>query len=155
MNSDFDFLLGKWKVTNTRLSRWLCDCKSWVAFDSTHLETRLQSGAGNFAMHSYVFNKSIFERTVLRLYDGSSDFWKINRLDTMSNLMMSPLTGTFWRNKGSFLSKGTIAGTDVLVWVEWTKICKTYASWEQALSSDNGRTWENNWVMEFFKVRSA
>jgi len=151
MITDFDFLVGEWKVLNTRLSQWLCDNRQWIEFDSHHVEKRLQSGTGNFAWHQYVLSNTLCERSILRLYEQASDFWSINRLDAMTGLLMAPLTGTFWKNKGSFLSKGQFAGKEVLVWVEWTRICKTYACWEQAMSSNDGRTWENNWVMEFYR----
>ena len=151
MSNDFDFLLGNWKVVNTRLKDWLCDSKIWIEFESEHTEKRLEDGNGNFAFHQYTRQGSIIERSVLRLYDEQSQYWKINRVDSWSDLLIPSLHGTFWQNKGSFLSKGIFHGIDVLVWVEWTKICKTYACWEQALSSDNGRTWETNWQMEFFR----
>jgi hypothetical protein len=153
MSNDFDFLLGGWRVMNTRLARWLNDCTEWVEFESFHQEKKLSTGLGNIAHHQYVLGQAFHERTVLRSYNNQYDFWKIDRLDDMTTLLMSPLKGTFWSNKGSFLSTGKLDTKDVLVWVEWTKICKTFACWEQALSPDNGKTWETNWVMEFWKVK--
>jgi hypothetical protein len=153
MSNDFDFLLGGWRVMNTRLTKWLSECTEWTEFESFHQEKKMSTGEGNFALHQYVLNQTFHERSVLRSYDSKLDFWKIDRLDDMTSLFMSPLKGTFWSNKGSFISTGKLGAKDVLVWVEWTKICKTFASWEQALSPDNGRTWETNWVMEFWKIK--
>ncbi|MBL7872061.1 MAG: hypothetical protein JNM78_10645 [Cyclobacteriaceae bacterium] len=151
MSQDFDFLIGQWKVFNTRLKSWLCDCNEWMSFESFHTEQRSHSGNGNFALHQYVNGNSLCERSVSRHFDEYAQFWKIDRMDSMSGLMLKSLKGTFWNNKGSFLSRGVLDGNDVLVWVEWTKICKTYAYWEQALSNDDGKTWETNWVMEFYR----
>jgi hypothetical protein len=151
MYTDFDFLLGKWRVFNNRLNSWLCDCEEWTEFESRHIEQRHSSGHGNFAHHYYAIDNTLHERCIARIYDKNYDYWKINRMDTMSTLMIKPLQGTFWNNKGSFLSNGVLNGEKVLVWAEWTKICSTYAYWEQALSKDFGKTWETSWVMEFFR----
>lgn len=151
MSNDFDFLLGQWTVINTRLERWMCGCREWIEFESRHEERKLSSGAGTVALHQYTMDRVPFERSVLRSYNEKLDFWKIDRLDERTNLVMNPLQGTFWGNKGSFISRGNLDERDVLVNVEWTKVCETYACWEQALSKDNGRSWETNWVMEFFR----
>lgn len=151
MVTDFDFLIGNWRVVNTRLQDWLCDCTKWVEFESEHHERKLQKGNGNIAFHHYSDNGLLVERSVIRSYDKHYDFWNINRIDLWTGLSMPSLKGTFWQNKGCFLTKGLFKNVEVLVWVEWTRICKTYACWEQALSSDNGKKWETNWQMEFFK----
>ena len=153
MLEDFDFLIGQWKVVNTRLKNWLCECNDWMSFESHHSEKRSNAGQGNFAVHSFVYGNSLCERSVVRQFDNNSQFWKIDRMDTMSALVMPSLKGTFWSNKGSFLSNGIFNGQDVLVWVEWTKICKNFAYWEQSLSKDNGKTWELTWMMEFYREK--
>jgi hypothetical protein len=33
----------------------------------------------------------------------------------------------------------------------WSGITATSAHWEQAYSSDAGKTWERNWVMEYMR----
>lgn len=152
MSNDFDFLLGRWTVLNQRLTQWLDGSNEWMEFESTHEERKLRSGQGTVAYHQYMMDRVPYERNIIRSYNERWDFWKIDRLDGKTSLVMTPLQGTFWENKGSFVSQGTLNSHPVLVWVEWSRICETYASWEQALSKDNGRTWETNWVMEFFRV---
>ncbi len=153
MSNDFDFLLGKWKVVNYRLARWLCGSREWIEFESRHEERKLSTGRGTVAFHEYVMDRVPYERNILREYHEKFDFWKIDRLDPRTSLQMSPLKGTFWDNKGSFISRGVLRGSDVLVHVEWTHICDTFANWEQSLSRDNGRTWETSWVMEFCRYK--
>jgi len=31
----------------------------------------------------------------------------------------------------------------------WSKITPTSAQWEQAFSTDEGKTWDTNWIMTF------
>lgn len=152
MSNDFDFLLGRWQVANSRRSRWLSDCREWMEFESYHEERKLSSGLGTVAYHQYMIDQVPYERSVLRSYNDRFDFWKIDRLDDRTNLVMHPLKGTFWNDKGYFISRGSLRSMDVLVHVEWSRICETYAYWEQALSKDNGKTWETTWLMEFFRA---
>lgn len=154
MSNDFDFLLGEWKVINSRLETWLSGSREWIEFESLHEERKLTTGLGTVALHQYTMDQVTYERSVIRSYDQKLDYWKIDRLDGRTSLVMHPLQGTFWENKGSFISQGNLGARDVLVHVEWTNVCETYACWEQALSKDNGRSWETNWVMEFFKMTS-
>lgn len=149
MLDDFDFLIGQWSVMNTRLKNWLCGCSDWVQFESQHIEKRHSLGPGNFAVHQYVYNHALYERSVLRKFDDRYQFWEINRMDQMSALALQSLKGTFWKNKGSFISKGILNEQDVLVGAEWTKVTSNFAYWEQSISNDNGATWELTWVMDF------
>ena len=153
MLQDFDFLIGQWKVINTRLKSWLSECNDWISFESQHIEQKRTAGPGNIAVHRYVQQNTLCERSIVREYDDNNQFWKIDRMDTMSALAMPALKGTFWRNKGSFLSSGFFDGEEVLIWVEWTKICKNFCYWEQSLSKDNGKTWELTWMMEFHRMK--
>jgi hypothetical protein len=149
---DFDFLIGQWEVANLRLKKWLCGCSDWFEFTSFHRECRQSSGVGTVGLHEYTLNHCSFSRSVFRYFDQQRHFWRIDRLDDMAAIVMLPLKGSFWENKGSFISKGLFEAREVLVWVEWTKLTDTCACWEQALSGDNGRTWETNWLMEFYKL---
>lgn len=149
MLDDFDFLIGQWNVMNTRLKNWLCGCNDWIQFESQHTEKKYSLGKGNFAIHQYVHDNALYERSVLRKFDNHYQFWEINRIDQMSTLMLQSLKGTFWNNKGSFISKGLLNEQEVLVWAEWTNVNSNFAYWEQSISNDNGSTWELNWVMDF------
>lgn len=152
MSSDFDFLIGGWQVFNQKLERWFDQSAQWLEFESHHHEKKRLQGEGTIAHHYYTLQNTVYERNVIRSYNAAQDFWKIDRLDGMSSMIMAPLTGTFWNNKGAFVSKGIWNSADILIWVEWTKICNTYACWEQACSIDKGHSWQTNWVMEFYKA---
>lgn len=153
MLEDFDFLIGQWKVINNRLKSWMCDCHEWIQFESQHTEKKHSLGSGNFAVHQYVFNHALYERSVLRKFNDTYQFWEINRIDQMSSLALQSLKGTFWKNKGSFISRGLLDEQEVLVWAEWTKVNSNFAYWEQSVSNDNGATWELNWIMDFKRIR--
>ena len=49
---------------------------------------------------------------------------------------------------GTFSADDTDDGRPVRVRFVWSGITETSARWEQAFSTDDGRNWETNWVMD-------
>src|SRR5437016_11228960 len=50
--SDFDFLVGKWKMHNRRLNKRLEDCKDWTEFDSSDENFKILGGKGDMDTYS-------------------------------------------------------------------------------------------------------
>src|SRR6187401_2068030 len=49
--SDFDFLVGKWKMHNRHLNKRLANCTEWTEFDSSDENTKILGG--NADMDTY------------------------------------------------------------------------------------------------------
>jgi len=64
-----------------------------------------------------------------------------------------PVKGRFVNGVGLFYSDSVINGKTIRTRFTWSTITPTAARWEQAYSSDAGKTWETNWVMQFTRVR--
>jgi len=60
-----------------------------------------------------------------------------------------PVRGRFVDGVGTFTSTQVVAGKPSATRFIWSKITRTSAQWEQALSEDGGKTWTTNWIMEF------
>src|SRR5438046_6976270 len=50
--SDFDFLVGKWKMHNRRLNKRLENCKDWTEFDSSDENSKTISRAADMDIYS-------------------------------------------------------------------------------------------------------
>jgi hypothetical protein len=50
--SDFDFLVGKWKMHNRRLNKRLENCKDWTEFDSSDENWKILSGTADMDIYS-------------------------------------------------------------------------------------------------------
>ena len=50
--SDFDFLVGKWKMHNRRLNKRLEDCKDWTEFDSSDENFKILGGIADMDTYS-------------------------------------------------------------------------------------------------------
>ena len=60
-----------------------------------------------------------------------------------------PSVGRFVNGTGTFESETTTNGVTTRAQLIWTKLTPTSAHWEQAYSTDGGKTWDTNWIMEF------
>ena len=63
-----------------------------------------------------------------------------------------PVVGSFANGVGVFEGRQELDGRPILVRFTWSDIKRTSARWEQAFSSDDGQTWEKNWIMEHTRV---
>src|SRR5215469_7450465 len=50
--SDFDFLVGKWKMHNRHLDKRLENCKDWTEFDSSSANTKILAGTADTDTYS-------------------------------------------------------------------------------------------------------
>src|SRR6266496_5827661 len=50
--SDFDFLVGKWKMHNRHLNERLENCKDWTEFDSSDENSKTLSGTADMDIYS-------------------------------------------------------------------------------------------------------
>src|ERR1700733_4198999 len=50
--SDFDFLVGKWKMHNRRLNKRLEGCQEWTEFESADENSKILSGTADIDTYS-------------------------------------------------------------------------------------------------------
>jgi hypothetical protein len=63
-----------------------------------------------------------------------------------------PLVGGFEDGRGTFFSRDVVQGVAVDVRFVWVDLGGDAARWEQAFSTDEGETWDTNWVMEMTRT---
>ena len=71
---------------------------------------------------------------------------------TTSYTVDAPMVGRFVDGVGTFYGDDTWEGKPVRVRFIWSKIDLTHCHWEQAYSSDGGKSWETNWLMDFTRT---
>lgn len=54
--------------------------------------------------------------------------------------------------RGEFYAHEPFEGKYILSRYIWSNITATSCRWEQAFSTDAGRTWETNWIMDFERI---
>jgi len=147
--SDFDFLVGKWKMHHRRLNKRLENCKDWTEFESTDSNYKILSGTADMDILSATqmpgLKGKLFEGATLRLFDPKTRLWRLYWVASNVGVLDPPVVGSFENNVGHFFAKDTFNGKNIIMVFRWDVRDKEHPVWSQAFSPDNGKTWEWNW----------
>jgi len=149
--TDFDFLHGDWTLSHRLLKERLTGCQEWESFESAMTCRPILGGAGN--MDEAEFASRGFHGATVRLYDKDADTWSLFWLDSRTGRIEPPVTGTFADGVGTFTGPDEHQGKPVLCRFLWTGIEPDSVHWAQALSEDDGASWETNWYMDLTRIR--
>ena len=146
----FDFEVGDWRVHH-RIKR---PTGEWYEFDGTCSLRLLMGGPANVEEHIFDRPTGKTYGVAVRAYDAEKDHWSIWWVDSRyMSLMGDPAVGRFENGIGNFYSDYKDSqGKTVRGRLQWSQITPTSAHWEQAQSSDGGKTWEPNWIMTFVRM---
>ncbi|RDD83226.1 DUF1579 domain-containing protein [Dyella tabacisoli] len=150
---DFDFFLGNWHVKHRRLKQRLVGNHDWEEFDGTSHCLSLLGGIVN--LNETVVNRAngTYRGMGLRAFDAKTGNWADWYLDGRDPTQIdAPGTGRFANGVGTFLSEETYEGKPVTSRGLFTPITPSTCQWEQAYSTDHGKTWETNWVMRYTRM---
>ena len=141
---EFDFWIGEWDVN----LRMIQPDNTWK--DSVKAKTKIYSILDGKAILELWDSKPIKGFSV-RYYDPQQKKW-ILYLNWPSNSRSSigSLSGNFRHGRGEFFTR---QGNGSISRYTFCDITKNSLRWDDAFSKDNGKTWTNNWIMEF--TRSA
>jgi hypothetical protein len=147
---DFDFQIGDWIVMHRRLKERLVACDDGEEFDGTCTMYPVLGGNGNVEDNVLHIASGANRAVALRSFDPSSQTWAIWWLDSRDpHALDVPVIGKFEDHVGTFFATITVKDRSVLVRFLWLRTNTTSPRWEQAMSTDDGETWETNWIMDF------
>lgn len=148
---DFDFLVGEWRVHH----RIMNTAKKWTEFEGTARNSPLMEGWANVEEHRFDRPAGVSRGIAMRAYDAKTAQWAIWWIDSRvpHGTLDPPVKGRFENGVGTFYSDYVQDGKTMRVRFTWSQITAKSARWEQAISSDAGKTWETNWIMEFQRAQ--
>lgn len=149
--ADFDFLFGTWRVHNRRLRRPRAGAV-WEEFEGTLVVRPLWGGLANIDEYEADSPSGQLRGVTLRLYDQVAHQWHIHWTSGANGPLGSPTVGGFRDGRGEFYDRDRIEDRVVLVRYLWSDITATSCHWEQAFSRDGGRTWDDDWFMDYTRV---
>ena len=99
------------------------------------------------------FPGGAYHAVTLRTYDAAKRQWSIWWIDGRNPSVIDvPVRGAFKDGVGIFACEDTFNGRPIIVHYIWSEITANTARWQQAFSSDEGKTWEFNWDMRFTRA---
>ena len=147
---DFDFQIGSWRVRHRRLKQRLVGCSDWESFDGTSTMRLVLGGTGNVEDNELFVATGAYRALALRAYEARLDRWAIWWLDGRSpGTVGVPVIGSFVNGVGEFLADDEENGRAVRLRFLWLDTQTDVPRWEQAMSIDQGASWETNWTMDF------
>jgi hypothetical protein len=148
--TDFDFFIGEWDVTHTRLRTRLAGANDWETFPGRNTAARILGGFGNVDDNLMDLPEGPYRAVTLRAFDPAAGTWSIWWLDGRTpGAIDVPVVGRFEHGVGVFLAHDTFNGQPIVMRFTWSVPAPDRPRWEQAFSADGGATWETNWIMEF------
>jgi hypothetical protein len=151
--TDFDFIIGNWRVKHKRLNERLANCIEWTEFEGLSSTTRILGGFGNIEDNILHFPDGLVRAVAMRSYCPNACTWSIWWLDGRNPTQLDvPVVGKFEKCVGTFYADGIFDGQPIKVRFQWTATPGQPPLWAQAFSKDAGATWETNWEMEFLPM---
>ncbi|MBC6981266.1 hypothetical protein [Caulobacter sp. 17J80-11] len=148
--SDFDFLTGSWAVRNRRLKERHVGSDDWDEFPGVLSCRPLLGGVAN--VEEIVFPTKGFCGATVRTFDRAERRWSLYWINSGEGGLYPPVHGRFVDGRGEFHGDDADEGRPVKVRFVWSDVTPVSARWEQAFSTDGGRSWEVNWSMEFSRT---
>jgi hypothetical protein len=143
---DFDFLSGQWKIKNRQFKQG-----AWDEYDSEATVHGLLKGIASVEeLRIPVRN---FSGMGLRLLDVEQKLWADYWVNSKSGVLTPPpVWGSFSHGVGIWDSEDGEGEQRLIVRGAWYQITPTSCRWTQASSKDSGKTWSENWVMQWRRV---
>ena len=157
---DFNFFFGRWTVQHRRLRDRLAGSKTWDNFGGSSHAQALLGGLGNVDDNVIELPPELggpYRAATLRAFDPQHHAWRIWWLDgRMPTEIGVPMLGRFegegGGRQGVFYADEDFKGRPIRVRFLWLHTLTERPRWEQAFSTDGGRSWETNWEMDFTRL---
>ncbi len=146
--TDFDFLAGEWRIKNRRLKK--AGTNDWDEFDGEATVHRLLNGV--VSIEELRIPQRDFSGMGLRAYDFEKKLWADHWLNSKAGVVNPPMMGSFVGGVGSFIADETQDDKPIKARGVWDRITATSCRWHQATSTDDGKSWVENWTMDWQRV---
>jgi hypothetical protein len=144
---DFDFLAGEWRIRH----QWLRNGKDWETFDGEATCWTILGGVGS--VEELRIPARDFNGMGLRMLDVGRRVWSDHWVNAKSGVVTTPgQSGSFENGAGIFYTRDTEDGKPAIYAGIWDRITANGCRWRQAASYDDGRTWAQNWIMDWTRA---
>ncbi|MBL8843806.1 MAG: hypothetical protein JNL90_19950 [Planctomycetes bacterium] len=140
---DFDFLAGEWTIENRQRKG-----DEWDEFDGEATVHRLLDGL--VSVEELRIPERKFSGMGLRILERSKRLWADYWMNSRDGVLAAaPAWGSFVDGVGLWDGDDVEEGKPIIVRGAWDEITKRSCRWYQAVSRDDGKTWDQSWIMEW------
>lgn len=147
---DWDSLMGAWKMHLRKRLHPLTGSNEWAEFESHDLTRKVWNGRANLDELEADGPTGHIEGMTLRLYNPPTQQWRIYWANSAAPKVENPMIGGFKDGRGEFYDQELFHDRAVYVRFVWTSVSENSGDFEQAFSTDGGKTWEPNWITTMF-----
>ena len=145
---DFNFLAGEWKISHRR---YKSDTKTWDEFKGEATCWTILGGVGS--VEELRIPERDFSGMGLRLLDLKEKVWRDFWVNGKFGVLTPPgMPGHFVNGDGIFEADDMDGDKPIKVRGVWDRITSKSCRWTQAVSRDGGKTWEENWFMDWVRA---
>lgn len=146
---DFDFLTGEWRIANKRRK-----APGDTVWDEFRGEATVASVMGGVcSVEDLRIPERNFAGMGLRILDMKKKVWVDYFVNAKSGELATPGGAGFVENGVvSFPGEEVVDGKTILYRNIWDKITASSCRWYQGMSRDGGKSWEDDWVMEWTRA---
>lgn len=143
---EFDFLEGKWKIKNRRLK--VLGTEQWEEFDGESTCWTILGGLGS--IEELRIPVGSYAGMGLRLLDVEKKVWNDFWVSAKNGILTTPgQTGGFENGVGTFIADDMDGDKPIKVKGVWDRITPNSCRWYQSISEDGGKTWQDQWFMDW------
>lgn len=143
---DFDWEIGSWTTHLKRLKSPLSGSTTWVEYRGTSEVRPVMGGRANLVELKVEGPAGRIEGASLRLYNPHARQWSLNFASAGGGVLTPAPIGAFHKGCGEFYAQDSWEGRAILVRFVISDITPNAARFEQAFSTDGGKSWELNWI---------
>jgi hypothetical protein len=145
---DFDFLAGHWKISNRRLKQ--PTDKEWDVFEGEATVFSVLGGMGS--IEELRVPARGFYGMGVRVFHTEKKLWADHWVSGKNGVVNDPMMGSFKDGVGTFIADDEDNGKPIKARGVWDRITPTSCRWYQSTSTDGGKTWVDNWFMDWVRV---
>lgn len=145
---DFGFLAGNWKISHRRLKK--PGDKDWDVF--TGEATVWSALNGKASIEELRIPARDFFGMGVRVFHVEKRLWADHWVSGKNGVLNEPMMGSFENGVGTFIADEMDGDKPIKARGVWDRITAASCRWHQATSSDGGKTWQENWFMDWVRV---
>lgn len=149
---DLDWDIGAWKTHQKRLLHPLTGSTTWVEYDGTDVVQKIRDGLDSAEIEADGPTGHL-EIYAIRLYDPDAHQWGIYFINSAAGTAGLPVIGEFKDGRGDFYDQEQYKGRTIQIRFSVSDIKADTCHFEQAFSTDGGKTWEVNFIVDETRVK--